>query len=101
MDNQKLDMKSAAFGLSAIITILLNTLLVWAKESYKPLEEAMTTLSGHHWITHSIFDIVLFIGLGYVFYYINVADKIRDARLVNILYLSVIVSTLGLASWFL
>ena len=57
---------SAAFGWAAAITILFNSALACAKDFYSPLNQFMASLSGHHWITHGLADVVLFFGLGLI-----------------------------------
>ncbi|OPY13106.1 MAG: hypothetical protein A4E69_01833 [Syntrophus sp. PtaB.Bin138] len=66
-ENQALDKLSIGFGISFLIASIFNGLLLIAKESYTPLMNWMKSLSGHHWITHGIFVIGLFIVLGYIF----------------------------------
>jgi len=57
---------SVGFGVSFLIASIFNGLLIVAKENYAPLKNWMKSLSGHHWITHGIFVIVLFTVLGYI-----------------------------------
>ena len=76
VDNQPLDKCSAGFGVSFLIASIFNGLLIIAKESYAPLKAWMKSLSGHHWITHGIFVIVLFITLGYIFSKTDMDKKI-------------------------
>lgn len=57
---------SMAFGLSLAITSLLTALLVVAKESHGPLMAWMKALTGHHWITHGLATLGLFVILGWV-----------------------------------
>ncbi|MFA5214386.1 hypothetical protein [Sulfuricurvum sp.] len=99
-NNEKLDNLSIAFTLSTIITLLFNTILAWVKDSYKPLEHFMATIGGHHWITHGIFDVLLFILLGILFYRMNSLEKFKDDRLVKIVIVSAFVSSFGLIGWF-
>jgi len=75
-DNQGWDKLSAGFGVSFLITSIFNGLLVLAKETYSPLKSLMKSLSGHHWITHGIFVIILFIVLGYIFSKTDMDKKI-------------------------
>jgi hypothetical protein len=91
---------SAAFGLSAAITILFNTLLAWVKDAYDPLNTAMAHLTGHHWTTHGIVDLAVFVVLGIVFLRTGIATRIDPNRLVLGLIGAVLVAGLGLAAWF-
>jgi hypothetical protein len=95
------DRVSAAFALSAAVTVVFNTLLAWIKDAYEPLNTFMAHLSGHHWTTHGIADVLLFVLLGSVFLSRGTAERIAPMRLVAILVGSVIVAGLGLAGWFL
>lgn len=65
-ENQALDKLSVGFGVSFLIASIFNGLLIVAKETYAPLKAWMKSLFGHHWTTHGIFVIVLFIILGYI-----------------------------------
>ena len=76
LDNKMLDKLSVGFGVSFLIASIINSLLIVAKESYAPLKAWMKSLSGHHWITHGIFVIVLFITLGYIFSKADMDKKI-------------------------
>lgn len=97
---EKMDDMSVAFGVSAVITLILNTLLAIAKDLYPPLQNMMGSLSGHHWITHAIFDIVIFFALGYFIYLTKSTKTINSDKLVTWLYRSVFVSVAGLIGWF-
>lgn len=58
---------AAAFGLSAAITVVFNVVLAFVKDSYPPLNSFMASLTGHHWRTHGLLDVAVFIGLGLLF----------------------------------
>ena len=93
-----LDGAAAAFGLSAAITIVFNTLLAWIKDAYDPLNSFMASLTGHHWITHGLADVALFVILGLVFQRRSITlDGTKAAVLVGG---AVIVGGGGLALWF-
>ena len=96
-----LDRASSAFALSAAVTVLFNTALAWVKDSYEPLNEFMKSLTGHHWTTHGITDVVLFVVLGFVFMNMGVAQRMNPKNLISLLAGAVVVSGLGLAVWFL
>ena len=96
----KLDRASSAFGLAAAITIVFNTPLTWVKEAYHPLHTFMASLTGHHWITHGITDVVLFLLLGVIFMNTGSAEKISPNGLVVTVITAVVVAGLGLAGWF-
>ena len=98
---QKLDPVSAAFALSASVTFIFNTLLAWVKDSVPALNSFMAALTGHHWTTHSLFDLIVFVGLGFVFMKTGTAERMDGMTLVRVVVGSAIVGGLGLLGWFL
>ena len=66
MKNNTLSKNSRAFGLSLAVTSVVNALLVIAKETSPAIEAAMKNLTGHHWITHSLAIVLLFLALGWI-----------------------------------
>lgn len=90
---------AVAFGVSAAITVLFNTVLAWVKDAYDPLNNFMAALTGHHWWTHGFFDIALFVILGWI-----LASRSGDAhmsdRLVTTVVAAVVIAGFGLAGWF-
>jgi hypothetical protein len=79
---------------------VFNTLLAWIKDAYDPLNKFMASLTGHHWTTHGIADVLLFVVLGYVLMNTNVPDRMSSKAVTLTLIASVIVSGLGLLIWF-
>jgi membrane-bound metal-dependent hydrolase YbcI (DUF457 family) len=55
---------TVSFGVSLAITSVASALLVIAKEKSPGLMAAMKSTTGHHWATHSIFALGLFLILG-------------------------------------
>ena len=96
-----LDRTSSALALAAAITIIFNTGLAWIKDSYAPLNTFMAHLTGHHWVTHGLADVILFAVLGVIFINSGTAQKISANSLVMTLIIAVVVAGLGLAGWFL
>jgi hypothetical protein len=66
MTNTTLDKTTIGFGLSAAIVSILSTLLVIFKELTPPFKKAMADAMGHHWTTHGVIVIGLFLVLGFV-----------------------------------
>ena len=95
-----LDRTSAAFGLSAAITSVFNTLLAWTKDAYEPLNRFMASLTGHHWTTHGLVDVLLFVALGLVLMNTSLLDRVTAKGVTITLIASVIGSGLGLLAWF-
>jgi uncharacterized membrane protein SirB2 len=99
-ENQALDKLSVSFGVSFLIASIFNGLLVIAKENYTPLKDWMKSLSGHHWITHGIFVIILFIVLGYVFSGIDLSKKIDADRTSSLVIAGTVLGGLIIVGFF-
>jgi hypothetical protein len=91
---------TSGFVLAAAITVLFYTALSCAKDAYAPLKAVMKSLAGHDWTTQGLIDLVLFVGLGFIFMQTAAAGKIDPIRLIGILIGAVVISGLGLALWF-
>ncbi|MFZ0728387.1 MAG: hypothetical protein WAO07_13570 [Desulfobacterales bacterium] len=66
MENSKIEKYTISFGLSFAITSLVSALLVILKESNEEGVLAwMKALTGHHWVTHGLIDVILFVVLGW------------------------------------
>ena len=68
MENTGIGKYTRSFGLSFAITIVLSALLVVLKESNEDTVLAwMKAATGHHWVTHGIINLIVFVGLGWAF----------------------------------
>jgi lipoprotein signal peptidase len=66
MENTGIGKYTRSFGLSFAITSVLSALLVILKESNEETVLAwMKAATGHHWVTHGIFNLIVFVGLGW------------------------------------
>jgi hypothetical protein len=65
MEEKPVSKSTIGFGLSLAICSVVNALLVIAKEKSPALQATMKSITGHHWITHSAFIILLFLALGF------------------------------------
>lgn len=61
---QALGKYTESFGLSLAITNVISALLVVAKENSEALMAWMNALTGHHWVTHGVLVLGLFLMLG-------------------------------------
>jgi hypothetical protein len=100
MDSAKLTPASSGFVLAAAITVLVNTALACAKDADAPLKAFMKSVAGHDWTTQGLVDLVLFAGLGLIFTYTRIGEKIEPNRLIAALVGAVVIAGLGLALWF-
>jgi uncharacterized membrane protein SirB2 len=96
----KLTAATSGFVLAAAITVLFNTALACAKDAYAPLKHFMKSISGHDWTTQGLVDLLLFVGLGFIFMNSRVAERIDPNRLIGVLIGAVGIAGLGLALWY-
>jgi len=89
MNSYKLNRVSVGFGIAAAISILFNTLLMILKEEFKSIHHFLVVVSGNHWVTHGIFDVVLFVGLGLL-----LSKKTNYQNVVNLLIVATVIATL-------
>lgn len=98
-DASMVDGAAAAFGYAAAITIVFNTLLAWVKDAYAPLNTYMASLTGHHWKTHGLADVILFLVLG--FFFMARGSRVSGGSLSLTLVAASVVGGAGLGLWFL
>ena len=78
MEHNEIGKYTRSFGLSFAITSILSALLVILKETNEDTVLAwMKAATGHHWVTHGVLDIILFLVLGWVFSRPNNGQGIR------------------------
>jgi hypothetical protein len=66
MENTEIGKYTRSFGLSFGITSVVSAILVILKETNEETLLAwMKAATGHHWVTHGIFDLILFVVLGW------------------------------------
>lgn len=92
---------AAAFGLAAAVTVLFNTILALVKDAYQPLDQLMAALTGNHWVTQGLADVILFFAVGWLFTSRGIpAGGLTNATVATVTAASLIAGGL-LAGWFL
>jgi hypothetical protein len=71
MEDNGLEKYTVSYGVSLAITVLLSALLVVFKELNDPLLNFMKKVTVHHWVTHGAFDLIVFVGLGWLLAQLN------------------------------
>ena len=66
MENNRLSRSTYSFGVSLAVCAVLNAALVVAKESNKTVADWMQKITGHHWMTHVLFVLTVFVALGWL-----------------------------------
>jgi hypothetical protein len=101
MSNVTLDKKTVGFGLSVALMSIFNTLLVIIKEMNPPIKKAMADAMGHHWTTHGVIVLTLFVVLGLIFSAMVKAENWNANKLCKSIVGSVILGGTGLAAFYL
>ena len=89
-----------AFGISYAITSIFSALLVVLKELSAGVHDGLAAITGHHWVTHGLLNVIVFVVLGMLLSRANRAPM-PVASLVNVVIGSTIVSGLIIAGFFL
>jgi len=63
----ELDSRVVGYGLSYSIASILSALLVVLKESNESVHNLLVAMTGHHWVSHGLINIIIFLVLGYIF----------------------------------
>lgn len=71
MEANSLSKYTVSFGLSLALCSVVNALLVVVKEKSPVVASGMQKITGHHWITHSAFIVLLFLFCGWLFALLN------------------------------
>lgn len=93
-----------AFGVSFAITSILSALLVVLKESHEETVLAlMKSATGHHWATHGILNLILFVALGWALSRLDKGQGIHISvnALVTCIALAVVVSGMIIMGFYL
>jgi len=59
--------KITGYGLAYSIAVIFNALLMMLKEGIPAVHNFMTLLTGHHWVTHGVLDLLVFVAFGMLF----------------------------------
>lgn len=104
MGNSEIGKYGKSFGVSFVITSLFSALLVVLKEtSPKTVMAWMKAATPHHWITHTLLDLIIFVILGVVLAKANNGQgiKISPDKLNSFIVGAFVVSGLIIAGFFL
>jgi len=58
--------QTIGYGIAAVVAILGNTALTWVKETNPAVNAFMKQLLYHHWITHGVAVLLVFLVLGFI-----------------------------------
>ncbi|MEN6441961.1 MAG: hypothetical protein ABFD97_25650 [Syntrophobacter sp.] len=94
----RIEKYTTSFGLALVITSLFSAMLVVVKElSERTVLAWMKQATVHHWVTHAIMDLLVFVLLGLLLTKV----KISSERLSQLILVSITVSGLIIAGFYL
>jgi hypothetical protein len=93
---------TASFGVALALTSLFSAVLVIAKElNETTLLAWMKAATPHHWITHGIIDLALFVVLGFMLVGATQGLRDRPATILGIVAGGTVLGALTIAGFFL
>ena len=92
---------TAGFGLSLIVTSLLNAMILLIKEMNASVMNAMKAALGHHWTTHGAIVIIVFVVLGFVFSSMKFEEKWDSQKMLNYIIWATIIGGIIVAGFFM
>jgi hypothetical protein len=103
MENAGISKYSVSFGLSLAAASVINALLVVAKEKSPSVMAGLQRLTGHHWISHAVIVVVLFVAFGSILALPNQRQgiKITGNRLIGLLLSGVVVGAVIIVGFYL
>ncbi|OGR34817.1 MAG: hypothetical protein A2051_12190 [Desulfovibrionales bacterium GWA2_65_9] len=86
MSTSTLNAQTKGFCLSVAITSVASALLMVAKETNPGLMGFLKTITVHHWVSHGIFNLLLFLALGLLLAKSNNGQgpAMDDDKLINV-----------------
>jgi hypothetical protein len=93
-----LDGAAAGFGIAAGVAILFNTALACLEDAFDALSDGMAALTGHHWITHGLATLLVFVAVGLMSS--RRGRIVRGFALARAVAGAAILGSAGLALWF-
>jgi TRAP-type mannitol/chloroaromatic compound transport system permease large subunit len=104
METNGLGKYTTSFGMSLAITSLVSAVLVVVKEmSENTVLALMKRITFHHWFTHTLFVLILFVVLGWVLARANGGQGVNMTvnRFVSVLVGAVVLSGIIIAGFYL
>jgi len=104
MENSEIGKYTKSFGLSFAITSVVSALLVIIKESSEEgVLALMKSITGHHWVTQGLFNLILFAVLGWAFSRANKGEgmKMSANGLVSYIVGAVVISGVLISGFYL
>ena len=87
--------------MSLAITSVVNAIILVIKEKNDAVMSAMKAALGHHWTTHGVIVIIIFVVLGFVFSAMRLETKFDSHRTLKYIIWGVIIGGAITAGFFL
>jgi len=103
MSTTTVDKTISGYTLAYGITSIVTAILVVIKETVPIVHDVMASMTGHHWVTQGVFNIVLLLILGYVFSKKDLnwsSSKVIQVLVGGTLISSIIMFGFFLINWF-
>jgi membrane-bound metal-dependent hydrolase YbcI (DUF457 family) len=91
---------SVGFGIALAIACMVNAILVIAKESSPKVMAGMRRMTGHHWVTHSLVALIVFVLFGFLLSR-GKGPEMNARRLIFLVAGAVILGVLMIAGFYL
>lgn len=98
---QKLDKRTIGFSLAYVIASLFSAILVPIKEEIAPIKDAMYALTGHHWATHGLLTILVFIIFGYALSKESYQEKFDAIKVQKMIIWTTVIASVIIAGYML
>jgi len=99
MNGPQLNSATRGFGISLAVTNVLSALLVPVKETHEGLMTFMKNATSHHWVTHSLFVVAVFLLLGFILGGKDI--KVSDSGVLKAIVGSVVLGAAIIAAFYL
>ena len=103
MNGSQLNASTKGFGIALAVSVVFSALLVVAKETNEGLLKFMKTVTVHHWVTHSLSFLGIFLILGFILSKSNEGKgvNISDAGLLKTVVGSIVLGAAIITFFFL
>ncbi len=101
--DEELSNVTTSFGISLAIASVVSALLVVAKEESPRLMRTMKSATGHHWSTHSVLALGIFLVVGVVLTRMNGGRglQISPGRLVQTIICAILIGSFIIVGYYL
>jgi len=101
MENSPMDKYAAGFGMSLAVTSVLNAIILVIKEKNESVMSALKAALGHHWTTHGVIVIIVFLLLGFIFSAMKLETRFDSHRMLKYIVWGVVISSVITAGFFI